>query len=135
MSERACQDGAISISYRIAFDDGRTKEFVVCMDPDTLDIVPARESVPPEWARLELARCPNCPLDAAVHKDCPIAANMGDLIEFLKDLMSHDEVEVTVETRERRYMRRTSLQSVGSSLMGIIMVTSGCPVLNMSTGI
>ncbi|MBI5696015.1 MAG: hypothetical protein HZC51_09810 [Nitrospirae bacterium] len=123
-------EDSIGITYSLTFDDGRTKEFAVYMDPDTLDLIPSRDAAPPDWAELEFRKCPNCPLDTEVHRFCPVAVNMEELIEFLKDLMSHDEVEVTVTTRERRYMRRTSLQSVGSSLMGIIMVTSGCPVLN-----
>jgi hypothetical protein len=35
-----------------------------------------------------------------------------------------------LETEEREYSKRTSLQKGVSSMLGIIMVTSGCPILN-----
>jgi len=120
----------ISITYSMKFDSGLERAFTVVMDHETLDIIPRNPVEPPHWAGLEQCKCPNCTLDPALHSHCPIALNLHELIDFLSDLISYEEVDVTVESNERKYMKRTSLQSVASSLMGIIMVTSGCPILN-----
>ena len=41
----------------------------------------------------------------------------------------YPEVDVVVSSEARSYMKRTSLQQGLSALMGIYMVTSGCPVM------
>lgn len=119
----------IYISYQIRLEGVAEKEFCVELDYDTLDLVSAPEGEPPEWTRLGFHRCRNCPLDDA-ESHCPVAVNLVDVIEFLKDLVSYEEADVRVETRERAYFARTTLQNVAGSLMGIYMVTSGCPILN-----
>ncbi len=118
------------ISYRIRFDDGREETFRADLDPDSLDLIADAPAEPPEWTALGFNRCPNCSLDPAEHPSCPVALNLRDLIEFFKDSKSFDEVEVIIETPQRNYHKRVQLQTVASSLMGIYMVTSGCPVLN-----
>jgi len=123
-------EDAITISYKITFDNGSEREFAVNLDSENLRLLHKDVVTPPWWAKLELDKCPNCTLDPAVHKDCPVAVNLGELIDFLKDLVSHSEVEVRVKDMNREFVKRAPLQGVSSSLMGIIMVTSGCPILN-----
>jgi hypothetical protein len=55
---------------------------------------------------------------------------MVDLIDFFNHFISIEDVETVVTTDERTYLKRASLQSGLSSLMGIIMATSGCPILD-----
>lgn len=61
---------------------------------------------------------------------CPIAARVVDLVESFRDSVSYEEVTVTVETAERSFRSRTSLQKGLSGILGIYMVSSGCPVVN-----
>ncbi|MFP4499112.1 MAG: DUF6901 family protein, partial [Vulcanimicrobiota bacterium] len=81
------------------------------------------------WTTLEYHQCPNCPLSEETHPFCPVALNLVDLIEFFKTYNSFDQVNVEVEVKERSYRKKTSLQEGISSILGIYMVTSGCPVL------
>jgi len=121
---------AIFFNYQIKFDDGRRKRFEVRLDKDTLDLLAEPRSDCPDWTRLGFHQCPNCALDPSLHPHCPVAANLVDLIEFFQDSRSYDECEVWIETRHRNYVKRAPLQSAASSLMGIYMVVSGCPILN-----
>lgn len=54
---------------------------------------------------------------------------MAHIAEEFKDYFSYESVKVSVTTKERVYSKTTSLQEGLSSLIGIIMVTSGCPVM------
>jgi hypothetical protein len=120
----------IRIVYRFTFQNGEKKEFVVEFDRFTLHLVNrggARKSY--EWAELGFHRCPRCSLDAKQYQYCPIALNMIDLIEFFKGANSQEMVDVEIETKERKYFKTTTLQSGLSSLMGIYMVTTGCPTM------
>jgi len=121
---------SLTFTYRLRFDDDSVKEFNVQLDRNTLDLIPDENSDLPEWTRLDFHCCTNCPLDPQLHTHCPIAVNMIDLIEDVKDLVSHQEVDVIVETENRTYQKRVDIQSVIGSLIGIYMPTSGCPILN-----
>lgn len=120
---------ALRLNYRFIFDDGKVKEFLVELDPDTLALRPPAGGEPPAWTRLESFACSNCPLDRAKHTHCPVAVNLGGLIEFFHDSISHTPVRLEIETADRTYSKRTTLQSGVSSLIGIYMPTSGCPIL------
>lgn len=119
-----------SITYRFRFADGSEKVFHVRLDRETLALLHDKPPVPQEWTRLDFNRCPNCPLDSAAHAHCPIAVNLVELIDFFRDSNSFDEVDVVVETPERTYERHISLQKGISALMGIFMVSSGCPIMD-----
>jgi hypothetical protein len=84
----------------------------------------------PDWTRLTHCQCPNCPLNPARHPHCPIAVNLVDIIESFKDRFSTEEAEITVLSDAREYHRHASVQSGVSSLMGLHMVTSGCPIMD-----
>lgn len=120
----------VGIVYNITRDNGERMCFGIELDPDTLEIVPNRRDEGREWTQLGNCRCECCTLDPEVHGHCPIASNMGDLMDFLRDAESYEVVTVEVVTRERTTVKKTQLQAVAASLMGIIMVASGCPVLS-----
>lgn len=117
------------LKYRFEFDDGRVKEFIVRLDAETLRLQTDARGEPPAWTRLETFACANCPLDRSKHTHCPVAVNLGNLIEFFSDSISHTPVRLVIETADRTYSKKTSLQSGVSSLIGIYMPTSGCPIL------
>ncbi|HEX3045110.1 MAG TPA: hypothetical protein VHY08_10165 [Bacillota bacterium] len=120
----------IRIVYRFTFQNGEKKEFVVEIDRVSLHLINrsgTRKTY--EWAELGFHRCPRCSLDPKQYQYCPIALNMIDLIEFFKGATSQEMVDVEIETKERKYFKTTTIQSGLSSLMGIYMVTTGCPTM------
>ena len=60
---------------------------------------------------------------------CPIALSIVELADFSRNLTSYEKVELTIQCEERTYCKHTTLQQGISSLVGIYMVTSGCPVM------
>lgn len=130
MSDLATPRRTSSISYTFVFPDGAGKQFLVTVDYGTLAAV--RDPLPsyPAWTALEYRKCPNCPLREDEHPRCPVAVNLVEVVEFFRDCRSFDEVDVRVHTQGREYQKRTSLQEAISALMGVLMVTSGCPVMD-----
>jgi hypothetical protein len=116
--------------YRITFEDRSTKVIPVKIDPDTLALVREASEPPPSWTRLGFHQCPNCPLDEKSHPHCPVAVGLVDVISAFQDRRSFEEVHVIVEAPNRTYAKHTTLQTAVSSLLGLFMPTSGCPILN-----
>ena len=117
--------------YIIKFEDADEKVIDIQLDPDTLNVQTNNGGIFPQWALLEYCKCSICPLDGASHKYCPIAQNLAEVTRAFSDKASTMPVEVRVVTREREYFKKTSLQSALSSAIGIYMVTSGCPVMDV----
>ena len=121
--------GPIQYRYTFRFADGSEKRFEVSLDPATLALIPPADPFRPEWTKLGYHQCEQCPLnEQAAH--CPVAVNLAGLVECFKDTLSHEDIAVTVETAQRTYSKRTSLQQGLSSIIGIYMVTSDCPVMD-----
>ena len=120
----------ISYHYKFIFSNGIGREFNLALDRKTLNLISVPRDSYPEWAELKCFKCPNCSLGESKVRFCPIAVNLIELIDFFKTLLSYEEVEVLIETEARRYMKHTTLQKGLSSLIGIYMVTSGCPVMD-----
>lgn len=120
----------IDFHYRFKLRDGTEKEFDLHLDKKSLRLVPLEKESPPQWTELTHCQCPNCPLDPAKEKYCPVAFNLADLIGFFKNFISYEEVDLTIETGERGYFKHVPLQKGISSLLGVYMTTSGCPVLD-----
>ncbi len=120
----------ITFTYTFRFDNGDNKEFSVQLERKTLNLIKDKPKSPPEWTDLDHYKCPNCPLKKESHPHCPVALNIVELIDFFKEGHSYDEVQVIVETESRTFSKKTSLQYGVSSILGIFMVTSGCPILN-----
>jgi hypothetical protein len=51
------------------------------------------------------------------------------LVTLFGRFISHEPAMVRIETNDRAYAKQASLQSAVSSLIGIYMATSGCPVM------
>jgi hypothetical protein len=117
--------------YIIKFDGGEEKTIDIELDPSTLNVLPKAEAEAPEWALLDYGKCGVCSYDCASQKYCPIALNLADITKTFSDKASTTLVDTRVITREREYFKRTSLQTALSSVIGIYMVTSGCPVMNI----
>jgi len=127
--EKKTEEITLTYHYTFLFPDGRKKEFRVGLDPQTLSLKRHSNQTPPRWARLENHKCSVCPFDEKTHPYCPVAVSLEELIDFFKDSISYEEVDVIIETPARTYTKKTSLQKGVSSLLGIYMVTTGCTVM------
>ena len=83
----------------------------------------------PEWAGLQHKQCACCPLKTSDCQYCPVATRIHGLVEAFAENKSTERVQVTVEASERHYYNDCDLQVGINSLMGLMMATSGCPVL------
>lgn len=122
-------DLAIRISYNFIFPDGDAQTFDLRLDTRTLNLVTQPRAAPPPWTLLKRNQCVDCPLDASRHPFCPVALNFADVAEQFADRVSYQEVQVIVTTSERTYSKTTAIQQGLSSLLGVIMTTSGCPLM------
>ena len=118
----------LTIEYRFRFLKGREASFRVNLRAQDLLLVVDPHQPLPDWTRLQHCQCPNCPLKPETHPHCPAAVGVADLVESFKDCLSTDQAEITVVVESREYHRRAPVQYGLSSLMGLLMATSGCPV-------
>ncbi len=118
---------SLKFEYSYRFDDGRTEEFVVHLDPESFDLLDLPPDDLPEWTRLGFHQCFNCPLDVAYDERCPLAVSLVNLVERMGEVTSFVPVSVEVRTGERTMSRTTSAQEGMSSLMGLLVASSGCP--------
>lgn len=117
----------IKISYSIRLQGGKKIDFDLQMDDKTQIAVNMTPKNPPGWATLGFHQCGNCTLNLKDHKYCPAALNLVQLIDKCQDLGSFEKVRVEVKTPDRNYIVEAPAQKVLSSLVGLIMATSGCP--------
>ena len=117
--------------YEFQFEDGYTKNYHVALDPKTLSLIPDElRSQPQDWTRLKYHQCSNCPLEVDTHPYCPIAVNIMDLVETFKDVLSYHNCTVVCETEDRTYSKKTSIMEGLSTIFGVIMATSNCPIMD-----
>lgn len=121
----------ININYKFKFKDGDEKKFNINLNSENLALI-RKENVDikyPAWTELNYSKCPNCMLDEKEHRYCPVAVSFIEIINAFKGSVSYEEADIIVETKDRKYVKHVPLQKGLSSLMGIYMVTSGCPIM------
>ena len=128
-SNSSLPDNAVFFDYRFKFDDQTKKEIKIHLDPVTLEFIPLKPLTGDEWTKLENHQCVSCPLDPKDSPHCPLALAVEDLVSFFREKFSYESAEITVFTKERTYFKETTMQKGLSSIMGILMVSSGCPVM------
>lgn len=107
--------------------DGKEEIIDLRLHEKTLDLLNDIPENLPAWTKINFHQCPHCPLDIQKYTHCPVAIHLIKMIELLKSLLSYDEIHVDITTPQRHVSRETSAQKGISSLMGLIMATSGCP--------
>ncbi|HEY2463927.1 MAG TPA: hypothetical protein VGI32_07690 [Steroidobacteraceae bacterium] len=117
----------LHIRYGFDLPDGSKKHVDLRFDPANFRISNEVPADPPFWTELKFSQCANCPLSNDEHPHCPSALHMAPAVELLKELVSFDTVGVTVTQAERTVHAETSAQQALSSVLGLIMATSGCP--------
>lgn len=120
--------GHYKMVYVYRFEDGTDLKFDLFLDRESLALTLQKETDLPDWTLLARNKCSPCPLGGS-HKYCPVAAHLSGIVEKFKKFVSHDKVLVDCIVEERIYSKNTTVQMGLSSLLGIIMTTSGCPVM------
>ena len=105
--------------YRFHFPDGRAES----LDAGTA----APQAGLPPWTGLGFHQCGNCPLSASDTPRCPMAVRLVPLVALFDKVRSYDDVTAQVESDERTVIKRTSVQKVLRSLMGLLAASSDCP--------
>jgi len=124
------QEEFYTITYEFQFPSEQVRRYELKLDSITLSLKQNDSFNPPAWAKIEMSQCPICPLRASQMTHCPVAVNIAELVNHFKDSGSTDPVTVKVITPERTYLKETQIQYGLFSILGIIMATSGCPVMN-----
>jgi hypothetical protein len=112
-----------TISYVFQIDSGAEVRFDVDLNR------PAPGGDLPDWTLLEKDQCPHCPLARTPGARCPAAADLVPLVQRFSALASIGTAEVRVVRSEYEVRKRTDTQTALSAMMGLILATSGCPIL------
>jgi hypothetical protein len=125
MSERKF----ITFDYSFVFEDKKNLDFSINLDALTLDYVGQTKDVQADWAKLENGRCSNCTLASSKDSYCPVCLRIHNILLAFANISSFEKVKVIVRSAERTYSSETRVQKGLSSMLGIYMVTCGCPIL------
>jgi hypothetical protein len=117
----------INIRYLFKLPADKQEVIDIHLHPETLDLMNEVPEKLPHWTKLDFHQCPNCLLTLEMRQNCPIAAHFVKLLNIFESLLSYDTIHVDIITPQRVVTKETSAQKGVSSLMGLIMATSGCP--------
>lgn len=120
----------IRFAYIFEFDDVPPVNYELLIDATSLRLLNKGKGTPPDWTKLDYKKCVCCSLESDRHVFCPIAVNLVDLIETFKDVSSYHDCKVTCVAAERNYSKQTSAMEGLTSIFGVIMATSDCPVMS-----
>jgi hypothetical protein len=120
----------IFFDYTFEWSDRPAAHFTMTLDPASLTLVQPEGIVPAPWTRLTKEQCPCCPLTEDTHPNCPVAMNLQDLVAAFKDRVSFDDCTVRCVTPQRTYLKNTAVMDGLASIFGIVMATSGCPIMD-----
>jgi hypothetical protein len=115
--------GDTTIVYRLDLGGGEIVEFEIDAEQGLAE---ASEGPPPDWARLAFFRCEHCP-EREETEVCRLAVSLVRVVDRFQAIISHDRVGLEVVTPQRRVCQETTAQRAMSSLMGLLIATSGCP--------
>lgn len=116
--------------YTFKFDNGRVLHFPILLNPVDLSLLNIELEIEADWAKLGNHQCLNCTLKPETHPYCPIAKNLVNILSEFNDVFSYEQVDVIVKTNERTYSKNCSVQKGLGAMLGIYMVSSGCPIMS-----
>lgn len=115
------------IEYCFTFENDKREVIEVSLDAEICSNL-VDEALPlPDWTRLEFYQCSHCPLESNTKRYCPLAIQLSLIIPIFEQASSFDKVNVLVTSVEREIRKTTTVQRAVSSLMGLMIATSGCP--------
>ncbi|NQY68299.1 MAG: hypothetical protein HRT72_11350 [Flavobacteriales bacterium] len=115
------------IRYEFLFEDDSSEVYQVELDLQNQILTNIDRVSYPEWTALELNKCENCPLSSDDYSHCPLAINISGVIEKFTRINSYSKVYLIVTIGDKEIRQRTDAQNAISSLMGLLIATSGCP--------
>lgn len=121
------------IEYRFLLEDGSSYNFKV--DPNRPDMSRTYVPMRPFWTGLAFNKCEVCPLHPSVHHYCPAALDLEPVIQTFQAVDSIAVAHIEVQADERTYSRNCDVQTGLRALVGLVMATSGCPVLSRLKGL
>jgi hypothetical protein len=121
----------VDIIYEISFDENRTEVFKIELDNTYLQMKPFPIEGDDHWLKLEFHQCGICPFTKKDFEFCPVARNLAFVVHRFSTDISHTQVHTKVITNERTIVKNASLQEGLYPLMGLIMASSGCPILDV----
>ncbi|GAB7022706.1 hypothetical protein JCM12178A_12640 [Salidesulfovibrio brasiliensis] len=114
----------MEVTYTFQLEGGHVERFELRFDPETMDYLGPVPASPPDWAGMEVERCSHCTIDVDY---CPLALRLIKVIERFHERVSHEKANVVVEMEYRTISADTTVQRGLSSMLGLIIPTSGCP--------
>ncbi len=117
------------IFYEFRFKDSIRKHFKISLYPQSISIIAPDSVRKSDWMRLENQQCECCPLISKTHPYCPVAINIGEIAEEFKNMVSYEKCLVLCTTKERTYLKNTTLMEGLASIFGVIIAISECPVM------
>ncbi|MDJ0782497.1 MAG: hypothetical protein QNJ22_11030 [Desulfosarcinaceae bacterium] len=120
----------IFFDYSFEWSDRPAARFTMTLNPHDLTLVQPDDIAPAPWTRLSKEQCACCPLAETDHPHCPVAVNLQDLVTAFKDRVSFDDCIVRCVTPQRTYLKNTAVMDGLASIFGIVMATSGCPIMD-----
>ena len=117
----------LDIRYTFGLPDGQEAVFDLALCGKSFELKKPELESPPAWAALEFQQCSNCPLSPDEHPLCPVAHALIDVVPRFEHLVSYDRLRVEARTAERTVATETDAQAALSSLLGLLMASSGCP--------
>ena len=119
-------DKPLTINYQFTYQDSSHSELDITLDRVHLEPI-SHPQKPASWTALDKQPCDNCPLSKEQYPHCPLAVALAPLIQEFSTRSSLDQVDIVVTTEDRTTSTKTTLQRGLSSLLGLVMATSGCP--------
>lgn len=117
----------LSVFYNFSMGEKGNERFALSIDAETLELIRPPGTPRPAWTHLEFHPCPHCPYTVREKRRCPVALSLADVTERFGTILSYDTVELEVVTSERVVRQTATAQRCVSSLIGLLMATSGCP--------
>lgn len=117
----------IDIIYSFKFDDLREEVVALKLNPRSLELVNRPKDDLPGWTALSYHQCSHCPRDILQFQHCPVAINLVDVVKKFCNVKSHEMVDLEVVSLHRKVSHNVVAQKGISSLLGLLIATSGCP--------
>lgn len=117
----------LSVLYNFSMGEKGSERFTLSIDAETLELIRPSCTPTPEWTRLGFNICSHCPFTEKAMSRCPVALSLAEVTERFGSILSYDTVELEVVTSERVVKQTATAQRCVSSLIGLLMATSGCP--------
>jgi hypothetical protein len=119
---------ALKIVYRFSLARFQPEHvFELHLDRDTGLFADPPPATTPAWTQLDFHQCSGCPLAMKDSPQCPAAVRLATVIDRFADVVSFNQIQVTVETEERVISAQTTAQQGLASLIGLVLASSGCP--------